>query len=240
PRRGGAQPAPRTLVMAQPLGPGDPSVPGAGVTAERGRRVPARAVGLVAALVVLGIVLALVASAGGPGTASTSHHGRRSKPSANTTKQSTTTRNAATPATVASAVTALDSLITADMHGGSVDQQAGNAILGDGQAILAAAQNGQSGGPLVGLATKLGNDISNGVVHGDIGGAAIPALNTAVANLYSVLERSAGGVTTPTYSTAGSPGSGAHQPPGQQKKDQGQTVKHHGQDAQGGGQGSGD
>ncbi|MDE3133586.1 MAG: hypothetical protein KGL15_05940 [Acidobacteriota bacterium] len=139
---------------------------------------------------------------------------------------------------------ALGSLISTDMRHGSVDQQAGDAILRDGQAILAAAQNGQSGGAMVGLAMKLGNDISNGVVHGDIGGAAIPALNAAVANLYSVLERSVSGVTTPTYSTGASPGSsgpGAHQPPGQQKKDQGQAGKHHGQGNQGGGdQGNGD
>lgn len=244
-----ARPA-RTLVMPAAPGPTGAAGRRAGAPA---KRFPARAVALMAILVVIGVVLALLEASGGPTAASASHHGRKSGQSAarhsattrhssttkpsSSTRQSSTTTQPATPTTVASAVTALNNLIAHDTQAGTVDQEAANAILGDAQSILAAYQQGQTGAGLAGLGVKLGTDISNGVVHGDIGGSAIPALNTAVANLYSVLEQSVGGVTTPTYSTTGPPpgshGGGAQQPPGQQKKDH--AGKHQGQGDQGNG-----
>lgn len=217
--------------------------------APRPIRGAGRALGVVALLVVVGAIVAVIATAGGPSPGSAAHrHRTRTRTGAlgdartvagkgatgkGATSRRATTKRASAPQTAAAALSGLSSLVNRDLRAGSVSQPAANAILGDVQGLLAAGQRGQLGPALAGLA-KLGADITGAAAQGGISSSALPALNTAVAHVESALERSLGSaITTPT---APAQGHGGHQPPGQAGKHQG-----HGQGSQGDGQqGEGD
>ncbi len=199
--------------------------------------IPRRALAVAALLVVLGAVLVLLETTGGPRPAPAAHHearthhrARKSTTSTTLTTGTTSTtaaKHSATPPTVATAVATLGALTARDVQAGTIGPPAANAIVGDAQAILAAAGNAQSGPAIAGL-VKLGSDIRANAQHGQISVSAIPALNAAAANLSGALQRAlASASTTQTSSNSGPPPPGGTphgqgHAPGQLKQPQGQ------------------
>ena len=194
------------------------------------RAVPRRSrerIALAAAIALILIVVAIVASgsssptrhAVGARTARANTVARKPSTRAATTstppakRQPSTTSAPTSPPTVAGAAGALETLANSDRHAGTIDQQAGQQVLGGLQDILT-SYNAGNANDAVHKVSDLASHVAQLSARGDIQASALPALSGAIYNLRSALASGASASSQPAGPAAqpGRPGPGGKPP----------------------------